>query len=70
MNFLKFLQYLFISISLLTGQFSDRSTATLTLQEHDDDDYDDDNDDCGIPNVYRLYYKNIKYMSLCILRST
>ena len=31
MNFLKFLQYLFISISLLTGQFSDRSTAALSM---------------------------------------
>jgi len=30
-NFLKFLQYLFISISLLTGQFSDRSTAALSM---------------------------------------
>jgi len=30
-NFLKSLQYLFISISLLTGQFSDRSTAALSM---------------------------------------
>ena len=30
-NFLKFLLYLLISISLLTGQFSDRSTAALSL---------------------------------------
>jgi len=30
-KFLKFLQYLFISISLLTGQFSDRSTAALSM---------------------------------------
>jgi len=31
MDFLKFLQYLLISISLLTGQFSDRSTAALSM---------------------------------------
>jgi hypothetical protein len=31
MNFLKFLLYLLISISLLTGQFSDRNTAAFSL---------------------------------------
>ena len=24
---------------------------------------------CGIPNAYRLYYRNVKYMSLYILGS-